>query len=148
MDETAAVERGSGGGAGAGPGIRRLGQVAVVVADVERAKAFYRDVLELRHLFDATEAMSFVDCGGVRLMLTRAESPEHEHASSILYFDVGDIGVAHAVLAERGVEFVSVPHRVADLGAVELWMAFFRDTEGNTLALMSEVVKAGGASGG
>lgn len=139
MDDTAAAERGGGGGTGAGPGIRRLGQVAVIAQDVERAKEFYRDVLGLRHLFDAPPGMSFVECGSVRLMLARAESAESAQASSILYFETGDIEAAHAVLVERGVEFLSAPHRIADLGAVELWMGFFRDSEGNMLALMSEV---------
>jgi predicted enzyme related to lactoylglutathione lyase len=124
----------------AGVGVRRLGQVSVNARDVPRAKAFYQDVLELRHLFDAS-GMSFFDCGGVRLMLSRPEAPEFDH-TSVLYLDVADIGVSHRVLVERGVVFEGAPHRIADLGDRELWMAFFRDSEANLLALMSEVPKA------
>jgi methylmalonyl-CoA/ethylmalonyl-CoA epimerase len=39
----------------------------------------------------------------------------------------------------KGVEFLDEPHLIAKLPDHELWMAFCRDSEGNTLALMSEV---------
>jgi methylmalonyl-CoA/ethylmalonyl-CoA epimerase len=124
-----------------GPGIRRIGQIAVTVRDTDRAAQFYRDVLQLPHLFDAPPSMSFFDCGGVRLMLAVPEGGEHDHASSILYLDVADIRRSHDVLAGRGVLFEREPHKVADLGERELWLAFFRDSEANMLALMSEVRK-------
>jgi methylmalonyl-CoA/ethylmalonyl-CoA epimerase len=38
----------------------------------------------------------------------------------------------------RGVNFVDAPHLIAKMPDHELWMAFFNDTEGNTLALMHE----------
>ena len=120
-------------------GIRRIGQVALTVQDVERARAFYRDVLELSHLFDAPPGMSFFECGGVRLLLGEASSDNGERHSSILYLDVADIQASHALLAGRNVKFDVAPHKVADLGDRELWLAFFRDSEDNVLALMSEV---------
>lgn len=122
------------------PGIRRIGQIAVTVRDTARAKAFYRDVLGIRHLFDAPD-MAFFDCAGVRLMLAVPESGEFDHPSSILYLDVPDIRAAHALLVQRGVIFDRAPERVADLGDRVLWLAFFRDSENNVLALMSEVPK-------
>lgn len=123
-------------------GIRRIGQIAVTVRDVERAKAFYRDVLELRHLFDAPPGLTFFDCGGVRLMLSVPESGEHDHRASILYLDVADIVSAHATLVARGAQSEQAPHLVADLGDRELWLSFFRDSEDNFLGLMSEVPKS------
>ena len=69
----------------------------------------------------------------------RAESPEHDHPGSVLYFRVPDIAAAHTELAGRGVTFTDVPHRIARLPDHDLWMTFFEDTEGNVLALMSEV---------
>lgn len=33
------------------------------------------------------------------------------------------------------------PHLIAEMPDHDLWMAFFRDTEGNLLALMSEVAQ-------
>lgn len=122
------------------PGIRRIGQIAVTVRDVARARAFYSDVLGLRHLFDAPPKMSFFDCGGVRLLLGEPESPDGAGASgTIVYFDVADLSAAHAALVARGVVFEAVPHKVADLGDRELWLAFLHDGEGNTVGLMSEV---------
>lgn len=115
-----------------------IGQIAMNARDIGRATAFYRDTLGLRFLFSAG-TMSFFDCHGVRLMLGVASSPEYDHPGSILYFTVDDITAAHAALAERGVAFKSAPHLVARMPDHELWMAFFGDTEGNTLALMSEV---------
>jgi methylmalonyl-CoA/ethylmalonyl-CoA epimerase len=122
----------------AGLGIARIGQISVTARDVERATAFYRDTLGLQHLFGAS-GMEFFLCGGVRLMISRPESPEFDHPSSILYFDVPDIAASHAALQGRGVAFVDEPHKIASVGSHDLWMAFFKDSEGNTLALMSHV---------
>jgi methylmalonyl-CoA/ethylmalonyl-CoA epimerase len=127
--------------AATGIGITRLGQVAVNAKDVERAGAFYQDVLGLKLLFKAPPGLAFFDCGGVRLMLDRAEKPEFDHPSSILYFVVPDIQTAHSKLKQNGVRFEDEPHLVAKLPAHDLWMTFFRDSEDNVLALMSEVAR-------
>lgn len=116
----------------------RIGQIAIVCKDVSRASAFYRDTLGLRHLFDAGPKLAFFDCGGVRLMLTTAERPEDEHASSILYFFVSKIEDVHRDLSAKGVRFLDVPHLIARMPDHELWLAAFTDTEGNTMAVMEE----------
>ncbi len=123
-------------------GLGPLAQVAVTVQDVERATAFYRDVLKLPLLFEAPPGLAFFDGGQVRLMLSRAETPELEHASSVLYFRVEDIDGTYAAMKSRGVSFVDAPHRIADMGSYELWMVFFHDSEGNLLAAMEERAKA------
>jgi methylmalonyl-CoA/ethylmalonyl-CoA epimerase len=119
--------------------LRRVGQIAIVVRDLDRAVRFYRDVLGLPFLFQAPPGLAFFDCGGVRLMLTRPEGPEEGRGTSILYYVVDDIQAAHAALAARGVVFESSPGLIARLPDHELWMAGFRDSEGNVLELMSEV---------
>ena len=119
------------------PQLRRIGQIAVVAKDVARATAFYRDTLGLRLLFEAAPGLAFFECGGVRLMISAAEGPETS-GSSILYFDVADIRRSFEALRARGVTFENEPHVIAPLGASDLWMAFFRDSENNLLALMSE----------
>jgi|SRR5208282_2830106 len=124
-----------------GIGITRLGQVAINAKDVERAAAFYEQKLGLKLLFKAPPGLAFFDCGGVRLMLDRAEKPEFDHPSSVLYFAVGDIQSAHGRLKENGVHFVDEPHVVAKMPTHDLWMTFFRDSEANLLALMSEVAR-------
>jgi methylmalonyl-CoA/ethylmalonyl-CoA epimerase len=115
----------------------QLGQIATNVHDSDRATTFYSDVLGLKLLFRAG-SLSFFDLGGVRLMLSPPEKPEFDHPGSILYLKVDDIEARHRDLAARGVNFIDQPHLVARLPDHELWMTFFRDTEGNTLALMSE----------
>lgn len=117
-----------------------LGQISMNAKDLARATAFYRDVLKVPFLFEVPK-MSFFDLEGVRLMVATPESPAYDHPGSILYFRVPDIRAAHATLSERGVSFVTGPSLIADMGSHELWMAFFLDTEGNHLALMSEVAK-------
>jgi methylmalonyl-CoA/ethylmalonyl-CoA epimerase len=119
-------------------GIARLGQVAIRVHDIERATQFYRDVLGLPHLFSAGR-LAFFNCGGVRLMLDTPEKPEFDHPSSILYFAVPDINAAHQQMREEGVRFEDEPHVIARMPDHDLWMTFFRDSEDNLLALMSEV---------
>ena len=116
------------------PRLERIGQIAVNAHDIERATAFYRDVLGLGFLFPAG-TMAFFDCGGVWLMLGIASSPDFDHPSSVLYFDVADIDATHRTLAARGVEFTSRPHLVHRDSTRHLYLAFFRDSEGNTLAL-------------
>ena len=117
--------------------IKRIGQIAINVKDVERATTFYRDRLGLKHLFTVPR-MSFFDCGGTRLMLGIAETQEFDHLSSTLYFDTTDIESVHAGLVRAGVKSEGEPHKVADLGDRDLWLSFFRDTEDNVMALMEE----------
>ncbi len=125
----------------AGIGISRIGQIAIHAHDVDRAAAFYQDVLGLKLLFKAAPGLAFLDCGGVRLMLTRPEKPEFDHPGSILYFAVPDIQVAHSRMTERNVHFEDEPHVVARMPDHDLWMVFFRDSEQNLMALMSEMAK-------
>ena len=118
--------------------ISAIQQVAVNVRDVDRARAFYRDKLGIRHLFDGGPKLTFFDCGGVRLMLGPASEPEFDHPSSILYLRVDDIRATHREFASRGVHFRDEPHLVAKLPDREIWMAFFDDGEGNVMAITSE----------
>ena len=117
--------------------IQRIGQIFINVKDLDRATAFYRDRLGLRHLFTVPK-MSFFDCGGTRLMLGLAETAEFDHPSSTLYFDTTDIEAFHTGLVKTGVKSEGDPHKVADLGDRDLWLAFFRDSEDNIMALMEE----------
>lgn len=118
------------------PGLGPIGQIALPVKDLERATAFYRDMLGLPFLFEAP-GMAFFDCGGVRLMLSLPEG-ERSGGASILYFRVDDMTAAYQALLERGVEFHGEPHVVHRTEDHELRMASFVDPEGHVMALMSE----------
>jgi len=119
--------------------LSRVGQIFVNVHDLERAIAFYRDVLGMKFLFQAPPNMAFFDCEGIRLMLGVADRPELDHLASIIYYKVDDIERVYEIFKARGVEFVVPPHLVAPMPTYDLWLADFRDSEGNLLALMGEV---------
>lgn len=126
--------------------LRGVKQIAVVAHDVARATRFYRDVLGLRLLFEAPPGLAFFECGGVRLMVSPPEGLDAAGASSLVYYDVADIHAAHDALRARGVPFVGEPHVVASLGDRDVWLAELRDSEGNRLALMSEVPRGAAAA--
>jgi predicted enzyme related to lactoylglutathione lyase len=119
-------------------GLRALGQLSMNAKELARATAFYRDTLGVPFLFEVPK-MAFFDLSGLRLMLASPENPAYDHPGSILYFRVADIREAHAALSGRGVAFDTGPQMIADMGDHELWMSFFKDSEGNQLALMAEV---------
>jgi predicted enzyme related to lactoylglutathione lyase len=115
-----------------------IGQISMNAKDLARAIEFYRDRLGMRFLFQAPPSLAFFDCSGIRLMVGVAEDKQFDHPGSVLYFKVDNIEQAYADLKSRGVTFRGEPHLIAKLPDHELWMAFFDDTEGNTLALMDE----------
>ena len=115
-----------------------LGQVALSVADVARSTTFYRDAVGLRFLFAAGSSLAFLDLGNARLMLSTPEGDFTPGSSTVLYLRVADIATSHATMRARGVPFVDEPHLVAPMPDHDLWMCFFRDPDGHTLALMCE----------
>lgn len=122
--------------------LEEIGQIAVTVANLEEAKAFYRDVLGMRFLFDAG-TMAFFQCGTVRLLIGASEpgaggKPAAGMDGTILYFRVTDIQAVHAALRGKGVAFVQGPHLVARMKSHDLWLAFLKDPAGNALGLMEE----------
>lgn len=116
----------------------KLGQVAINVKNVERAVDFYKNVIGLPLLFE-TNGLAFFQCEDTRLLLSRPETVEFDHPSSVLYFHVEDLLGEFTRMKEKGAIFIDEPHMVAKMGDIETWMAFFKDAEGNTHALMSEV---------
>ncbi|ETI70837.1 VOC family protein [Neobacillus vireti] len=118
--------------------IQNVGQIGVPVKDIDRAIAFYKDILALPLLF-SMETMAFFECNGLRLLLSLPEQEQFVHPSSVIYFQVADIKESYQGLVEKGAVFIDEPHIVAKMGQTETWMTFFKDTENNTHALMSEV---------
>jgi methylmalonyl-CoA/ethylmalonyl-CoA epimerase len=118
-------------------GLRSVGQVFMPVKELGRAVRFYRETLGVPFLFEVPR-MAFFDLDGLRLMLGEREDGEY-HPGSILYYTVPEIAEAHAELVRRGVPFDQGPTLIANMDDHDLWMAFFTDSEGNPLALMSEV---------
>lgn len=115
-----------------------IGQIHISADDVDRAVAWYRDVLGLEFLFQVPgQPMAFFNCGGVRLYLGKPES-ETFRSRPVLYYRVGGIDAAVASIAERGGEFTDQPHVVHRDETHQLWMAGLKDPEGNAVILMEE----------
>ncbi|MDR7074025.1 VOC family protein [Fictibacillus barbaricus] len=118
--------------------IQNVGQIGIPVKDLNRGIKFYKETLNLPLLFN-TDNLAFFDCNGIRLLLSLPETEEFANASSVLYFQVEDIHSSYKNLKEKDVRFIDEPHIVGKMGQTEVWMAFYKDTEDNTHALMSEM---------
>lgn len=122
-----------------------LAQIARTVADIEAAKAWYRDVLGLELLY-AFPGMAFFKLGDTRLYLQQGGATDGE---SILYFRVDDIHAAHRTLEARGVRFANAPHMIhRHEDGTEEWLAIFQDNESRPLALMCQARAETEASAG
>lgn len=116
--------------------LSKIAQIAVTVKDLDRATAFYRDKLGLKHLFKAPSLSGF-DCAGQTLLLSLPEGASKASHSSIVYFSVEDIQLATKALSDKGVAFVEKPNKVGSLGTHDVWIAIFRDSEENLMGLRS-----------
>jgi len=113
-----------------------IGQIALPVSDVDRAEAFYEQALGLRKLYRFGD-LTFFDCAGVRLLLEKG----NVKPQGVIYFRCADIALAVGELSARGVKFDDKPHLIAKMDDHDLWMTFFKDPDGHTLALMQEAPK-------
>jgi methylmalonyl-CoA/ethylmalonyl-CoA epimerase len=125
----------------------RLIQVAQYADDLGRAAAFYSELLGVQPsaVFDPP-GLLFFDLEGVRLLL------EGGATRSLLYLEVPDVRQSVEDLRSRGVEVVEPPRVIFShvdglLGraGTDEWMAFIRDSEGNTVGLVSQLEADPGA---
>lgn len=116
-------------------------QVAQRAIDLNRAASFYSELLGARPtgLFDPP-GLLFFDLQGVRLLLDRGAP------SSLIYLAVQDVRTDIERLRDRGVEVVSEPRVIFNYADGQLgpagtqeWMAFIKDSEGNTVGLVSQL---------
>ncbi len=125
--------------------ITNLRQVAQHVEDMDRAVAFYRDVLglELIARFDPP-GLAFFELGTSRLLLEAGAPP------ALLYLGVDDVAATTELLRNAGVVIESEPHVIyvdeagqfGSPGEAEE-MAFFLDSEGNLVGLAGRRTVAG-----
>ncbi len=118
-----------------------LHQVALTTKDIHRSSEFYRDTLGLRQIaiFDPP-GLAFFDVDGVRLSVQ--QNADMEPSNSVIYFRVSDIDSAVEILKNKSVALEKEPEMIfrdeqGQFGQAgeEEWMAFFRDPDGNLLAL-------------
>lgn len=115
-----------------------IGQIAITVSDVPKATAFYRDILGLRHLFDAGPQLAFLAAGGVRIMLSTPQGHGAPGANSVLYFKVSNVETVYSDMLARGAVSERAPQFTARMPDHELWIGFVRDPDGNLVGLMEE----------
>lgn len=115
-----------------------VGQIARTVSDIAAARAWYGEVLGLKHLYSFGD-LAFFDCGGTRLFLSLGAL----EGQSILYFRVSNIHATIRDLESRSAKVINAPHMIhRHEDGTEEWMAFFEDNDGRPLALMSAVAPA------
>lgn len=119
--------------------ITHIKQLFIPVHDLKRAIDFYTQKLCIPFLFQAGQ-LAFLNLGDVRLMLSVPENGGQQ-TSSIIYFNVNDIHQAYDDFSNSGVIFLDSPHLIAKINHTETWMCFFKDSENNTLGLVSEIMK-------
>ncbi|MGZ8779598.1 MAG: VOC family protein [Thermoanaerobaculia bacterium] len=121
--------------------LSRIKQIAIPVHSLDNAKAFYRDTLGMRHLFDAPPALSFFDCGGVQLMLAgpEAQGKHGDQQHAVLFYDVSDIKKTHARIKSSGAKSLEEPRMITRMNGREIWISSVSDGQGNVVGLMSDV---------
>ncbi|HEY2820900.1 MAG TPA: VOC family protein [Candidatus Acidoferrum sp.] len=112
-------------------------QIAISVKEIDRAIAFYRDVLNLPLLMTAPN-MAFFNCGGVRLYLSSATAPEHASPNSFIYFRTPDIDALFADAKSKNVSIHQEPQIIARMPDHDLWLMWIKDSEENLLGIMEE----------
>jgi len=122
-----------------GPALGPIMQILVPVSDVERAAAFYEDVLGLPLLF-RYPGNAFFDAHGVRLYLATPSEPGYAGPTT-LYFRVEDVGEAFDRLIARGAAVREEPEIAHRDEGYDLWLAFVSDPDGNNIGLMREAPK-------
>ena len=120
--------------------LSHIGQIALPVSDTDRSEAFYETVIGLKKLYRFGD-LAFFDCAGVRLLLDKVRNGSEVRTSGCLYFRCADIALTVAELQTRGIVFTHGPHLIARMNDHDLWMAFFEDPDGHTLAVMQEAPK-------
>jgi catechol 2,3-dioxygenase-like lactoylglutathione lyase family enzyme len=113
-------------------------QIALTVSDVEKALAFYREILGLEFLFAPSAELAFVQAGDIRIMLSTPQGAGAVGANSILYFSVEDIESTFEALVAKGAEGERPPALAAQMPDHQLWIGFIKDPDGNLVGLLEE----------
>ena len=115
--------------------LSKVAQIALTTQNLAAAIAFYRDTLGLKLLFEVP-GMAFLDAGGIRLMLGEAKLSAPLQNNTYVYFDAGDWNETEAALEARGLKFDRPADVVQRADGKEHAIRFFRDPDGNALAIM------------
>ena len=115
--------------------LAKIAQIALSSRDVAKAVVFYRDVLGLTLMFEVS-GMAFFDAGGTRLMLGPTHLTGELQNNAFIYFDAGDWYATEAALIARGLKFERDAEVLQRAEGKEHALRFFKDPDGNALAIM------------
>lgn len=114
-------------------------QVALPTQDLVKARRFYSDVLGLP-LLSNVSGMLFYQLGNTRLMIgSNVEGEIRPLDGSTIYIDAPDLPQLAVRLEQRGLAFAGPVEVVQRRQGKEMQIRFFRDPDGNLLALMGWV---------
>lgn len=119
--------------------IECIGQIAIAVSDIQKSLDFYKNTLGLNLLFEAPPNLAFLQCDGVRIMLTTLQGEEGDHHTSVIYYKVKDLEKSVSQLKNKGVVFIREPQLTAKMPDHELWQGFIRDPDDNLIGIMAEL---------
>lgn len=122
-----------------GSRLKSIGQILVPVTDVDRAVAFYEEILGLPVLM-RFPGIAFMDAGGIRLYLAAVSEVDFRGRSTI-YFWVDDVSASFALFLERGATARQGPHIAHNAPDYDFWLAFVTDPDGNHVGIMREAPK-------
>jgi catechol 2,3-dioxygenase-like lactoylglutathione lyase family enzyme len=92
--------------------IDKISSIILAVHDLERARAFYQDVLEMEVRIAIPGVFVFLNAGSVQLELRENESSPEPGETEVV-FEVPDIYAAYKELSDKGVNFSQPPRAVA-----------------------------------
>ncbi|MBL7256064.1 VOC family protein [Actinoplanes sp. LDG1-01] len=109
--------------------------ITVLVTDLARSTAFYRDILGFFEI-DGGDGSAVLASGDTRLVLRTVHDLSTE-AGRLIYLnlEVGDVEAVYQELVGKGVEFVHPPQPVNRGDRLELWSAAFTDPDGHNIAI-------------
>ncbi len=116
-------------------GLEKIAQIALTTQNLAKAVAFYRDTLGLKLMFEVS-GMAFFDIGGTRLMIGEAKLDGALQNNTYIYFDAGEWQETEEDLIERGLKFDRPAEVVQRAEGKEHAIRFFKDPDGNALAIM------------
>lgn len=110
--------------------------VTLLVVDVARSVAFYRDLLGFDEI-DSGRGSAVLASGDTRIVLRRADSASSgmRHVTD-LDLEVGDLDLVYRNLRGQGVAFDYAPRVVNRGERLERWAAAFKDPDGHAVKLI------------
>ena len=121
-------------------GVSKISSILLTVTNLEKALAFYRDVLGMNVNATLASEFAFLDGGGIVLALRQRTDRVNPGLTEIV-FEVDDVRTAYEELKAKGVVFQYPPRAVTGNETSELYATDFRDPDGHILSITSWITK-------